>query len=188
MSDQSDTKGNSLWRDAASFSARAHAGQTRRDGATPYAAHPARVALTVSSVFGCDDPETLAIALLHDTIEDSTTDYEDLLDGFGKTVADGVVALTKDAALPEAERDRHAEARLRAGDWRATLVKLADVLDNSADLTLDASSDHANRCERLRARAGWAIDAARVHAEADAARAELLRGAAEIVEQTFASI
>lgn len=175
--------GESLWREASVFAACAHKGQVRRDGTTPYYSHPARVALTVATLFGCNDPETLAIALLHDTIEDSTTDYEDLAERFGSVVADGVVALTKDAALPETERDRHAEARLRAGDWRAALVKLADVLDNTSDLHADASGDRKDRRDRLRTRARWAIAAALDHAGRSSEHADILQRAAGLVEQ-----
>ncbi len=78
-----------LWRRASAFSTRAHDGQFRRDGATPYIVHPHAVAMTVRHVFGCDDEVTLAIALLHDTIEDTTVDYDDLLEAFGPEVAEG---------------------------------------------------------------------------------------------------
>ena len=57
---------------------------------TVYAAHPTRVAMNVAVVFGCDDPAVLAIALLHDTIEDCSTDYEDLAGAFGDEVAKGI--------------------------------------------------------------------------------------------------
>jgi (p)ppGpp synthase/HD superfamily hydrolase len=52
------------------------------------------VALTVRQVFGVDDEVALAAALLHDTIEDATTDYDDLIEAFGREVAEAVAALT----------------------------------------------------------------------------------------------
>lgn len=125
--------GHSLWQQAASFAARAHQGQMRKDGRTPYFAHPVRVAMTVREVFGCADPEALAAAMLHDTIEDTTTDYDDLAEHFGETVADLVAALTKNATLPEDEREAEYDARLARADWRARLIKLADVYDNFSD-------------------------------------------------------
>ena len=73
-----------MWQSAASFAARAHRGQLRKDGATPYAAHPTRVAMTVAFLFGFDDEEILVAALLHDVIEDTTVDYDDLLGHFGE--------------------------------------------------------------------------------------------------------
>lgn len=122
-----------LWQQAASFAARAHRHQTRKDDSTPYFAHPVRVALTVRDVFGCDDPACLAAALLHDTIEDTTTDYDDLEERFGREVAEVVGAVTKNAALPEAQREKAYDEGLAAADWRARLIKLADVYDNFCD-------------------------------------------------------
>ncbi len=89
-----------LFQEAAAFAARAHRHQLRKDGRTPYVSHVVRVALTVTQVFWCDDPVVLAAALLHDTIEDTTTDYDDLAERFGKEVADCVAALTKNMTLP----------------------------------------------------------------------------------------
>lgn len=122
-----------LWQEAASFAARQHQGQLRKDGRTPYFAHPVRVALTVRQVFGIEDEVALAAALLHDLIEDTTTDYDDLLEKFGKDVADAVAALTKDARLPEDEREAAYDRQLSQASWQTRLVKLADVYDNFCD-------------------------------------------------------
>jgi len=54
------SRGSRLWQKAASFAARAHAGQVRKDGRTPYVAHPFRVAMTVRDVFGVEDEVALA--------------------------------------------------------------------------------------------------------------------------------
>jgi guanosine-3',5'-bis(diphosphate) 3'-pyrophosphohydrolase len=94
-----------LWPKAASFAARYHQNQMRKDGKTPYIAHPFRVAMTVRDVFGVDDPVALAAALLHDVIEDTTADYDDLDREFGSEVARVVASLTKDMRLPEKERE-----------------------------------------------------------------------------------
>ena len=77
----------------------------RADGATPYFAHPVRVMLSVVRELGEADPETLAAAALHDTVEDTTTDFDALAGEFGETVARYVALLTKDKRLPEKERE-----------------------------------------------------------------------------------
>jgi (p)ppGpp synthase/HD superfamily hydrolase len=123
-----------LWQDAAAFAARAHRHQIRKDDRTPYVSHVFRVAMTVRDVFGCEDGTVLAAALLHDTIEDTTTDYEDLEERFGREVADIVSFLTKNMAMPEEEREEEYDARLAMADWRARLIKLADVYDNYCDV------------------------------------------------------
>jgi (p)ppGpp synthase/HD superfamily hydrolase len=127
------TDADRLWQRAASFAAQQHHDQFRKDGKTPYFAHPVRVALVVRHVFESSDETALVAALLHDLIEDTTTDYDDLVDQFNKEVADTVAALTKDARLPEAEREAAYDRQLSKASWQARLVKLADVYDNFCD-------------------------------------------------------
>jgi (p)ppGpp synthase/HD superfamily hydrolase len=144
-----------MWQEAVSFAARAHAHQVRNDGRTPYVAHVVRVALTVRDLFGCADEAALCAALLHDTIEDTGTDYDDVLTGFGREAADIVAAVTKNMALPEEPREREYDARLAKADWRARLVKLADTYDNLCDVWSDAAPERPakvrkaiTKCER----------------------------------------
>src|SRR4051794_24993753 len=91
--------------DAIAFAARAHRHQLRKDGQTPYASHPFRVCLVLRHVFGIDDTKVLTAAVLHDTIEDTTTDNDDLSERFGPDVARWVAALTKDKRQPDEERE-----------------------------------------------------------------------------------
>jgi len=125
---------NNLWQQASAFSARAHFHQERRDG-TPYSSHPARVAMTIAILFGFDDSEILAAAFLHDTIEDCDVDYDDILEIFGRNVADYVVAMTKDMRLEEPIREVAYDKQLADGPWQGRLIKLADVFDNYTDCT-----------------------------------------------------
>ena len=145
------------WQEAASFAARAHRHQLRKDGSTPYIAHPIRVAMTIRHVFACEDVGAICAGMLHDTIEDTTTDYDDLLTHFGRDIADIVAALTKNMALPEHEREIDYDRRLGAADWRARLVKLADVFDNlcdSRDLSPESAAKLPGRIKRAIALAG----------------------------------
>src|SRR5256885_16211304 len=86
--------------EAISFAARKPQGQLRKAGRTPYFAHPVRVMMIVRDRWGVTDPEVLAAAVLHDTIEDTTTDYDDVVKRFGPRVAQFVALLTKDKRLP----------------------------------------------------------------------------------------
>jgi (p)ppGpp synthase/HD superfamily hydrolase len=119
--------------EAVSFAARAHRHQLRKDGQTPYAAHPFRVCLVVRHVFGIDDPRVLTAALLHDTIEDTPTDYDDLAERFGPEVAGWAAALTKDMRMEETAREEAYHRVLAAAPWQVIVCKLADVYDNLAD-------------------------------------------------------
>lgn len=121
------------WMDAAAAATRWHAGQKRRDGRTPYVVHCFRVSMIVRHDFGCEDEDALSIALLHDVIEDTPADYDDILEGFGERVARGVAALTKDMRLPEPEREPEYDRQIERSDWRPKIVKLADTVDNLLD-------------------------------------------------------
>jgi guanosine-3',5'-bis(diphosphate) 3'-pyrophosphohydrolase len=121
------------WQEAASLAGRAHRHQIRKDKQTPYVTHPMRVALTIACVFGFTEDEILAAALLHDTIEDTDTDYDDIHRQFGKNVADYVAAMTKDMRMIEAQREVAYDKQLAAGPWQGRLIKLADVYDNLTD-------------------------------------------------------
>jgi len=71
--------------------------------------------------------------VLHDTIEDTTTDYDDLIEHFGPDVARWVAALTKDMRLPHDEREEVYRRTLAAADWQVKVCKLADIYDNLGD-------------------------------------------------------
>lgn len=162
MADHNRTR--PLWQEAVSFAARAHQGQVRRDDRTPYIAHCVRVTLTISQLFQCQDEAVLAAAVLHDTIEDTTTDYEDILQHFGKDVADLVAAMTKNMALPEATREVEYDAQLAQADWRARLIKLADTYDNLCDVVTVPTEKRERRQRESRERAKRAVALAGVDA------------------------
>ena len=134
MSPAPDKPERPTWQKAASFAARHHRHHLRKDKRTPYVAHVYRVAMTVRDCFGCDDPEALCAALLHDTIEDTPIDFDDVEEAFGTVVAEMVAALTKNMLLREDVREIDYDQRLAQADWRARLVKLADVYDNLCDM------------------------------------------------------
>jgi guanosine-3',5'-bis(diphosphate) 3'-pyrophosphohydrolase len=118
---------------AAAFAARAHQHQTRKDGQTPYVSHVFRVCLVVRHAFGFDDPRMLAAALLHDAVEDTATDCDDIIERFGTEVAAWVAALTKDMRLPHDEREEAYAKTIAEADWRVKVLKLADIYDHLAD-------------------------------------------------------
>jgi len=123
-----------LWLKAASYAAKAHEGQYRKDKKTPFVAHPFRVAMVLRDVYGCDDEVAIATAMLHDTIEDTRTDFDDIEKKFGIEVARCTAAMTKNMFLREPEREPEYDERLRGAPWQARIVKLADVYDNAKDI------------------------------------------------------
>jgi guanosine-3',5'-bis(diphosphate) 3'-pyrophosphohydrolase len=118
---------------AEEFATWKHRHQFRRDGVTPYIQHPRGVMVILRDEFGVSDVDTLAAGLLHDTIEDTATDYDEIRERFGRNVADLVAVLTKDKRLPETKRERDYFARLARAPLPARLCKIADSLYNVRD-------------------------------------------------------
>lgn len=119
------------------FSVNAHGTQKRASG-DPYFSHPIEVAGILTELHL--DDETIATAILHDTVEDTVATPEEIERIFGANVArlvDGVTKLSKIEAQTENER---AAENLRkfllamSGDIRVLLVKLADRLHNMRTL------------------------------------------------------
>jgi GTP diphosphokinase / guanosine-3',5'-bis(diphosphate) 3'-diphosphatase len=116
---------------AARFAAEKHSNQKRKGAAgEPYVNHLIEVAGLVAMALTEPDANVIIAALLHDTVEDTNTTREELIEQFGTDVADLVAELTDDKSLPQAVRKRlqieHAP-RLSA---RAQIVKLADKISN----------------------------------------------------------
>ena len=116
---------------AADFAARRHAGQRRKGVAgEPYVNHLIEVATLLAEATGGGDAVLVAAALLHDTLEDTATEYEELEARFGPEIAALVAAVTDDKSLPKAERKRRQIESAPAATPRAKLLKIADKTSN----------------------------------------------------------
>lgn len=79
---------------------------------------------------GCDET-TVFIGYLHDIIEDSKYTYNDLLEKYGKEIADGVLAVSEDQSIEDyTERKTKFIENLRNVDDNILLVEIADKLQN----------------------------------------------------------
>jgi GTP pyrophosphokinase len=122
-----------LIRKAYAVAYEAHAGQTRSSG-EPYIDHPVAVALVLLDL-RLDAP-SVAAALLHDVVEDTSVTKEQVAQLFGEQIANLVDGVTKLTVL-EAQTKEEAQAGTyrkmfiaMADDPRVVLVKLADRLHN----------------------------------------------------------
>jgi len=70
------------------------------------------------------------VALLHDTLEDTSTTYKELESEFGVDVAEGVLALTKNVKLDPSEQMKDSLDRIRQQRHEVWVVKLADRITN----------------------------------------------------------
>ena len=135
---------------ALSFAAHKHRDQRRKDvQASPYINHPIALADVLVNEGGVTDVEVLCAALLHDTVEDTATTHEELVDAFGARVARIVAEVTDDKTLPKADRKRLQVEHAARLSPEAKLVKLADKICNLRDVAErpPASWDLARRRE-----------------------------------------
>ena len=122
---------------AFAFADEAHKGQKRKSG-EPFIAHPVEVAIILAGLHM--DAETLAAALLHDTVEDTVTTREEVADRFGEDVADLVEGVTKITKIEVTNLTDEQAATIRkmlvamSKDIRVIVIKLADRLHNMRTL------------------------------------------------------
>ncbi len=126
-----------LIRKAYTFSAAAHAGQTRRSG-EPYHQHPLAVAGVLTALRA--DVTAIVAALLHDTLEDTLATPDELEKEFGKDIVrlvDGVTKIGKIEFKTYEEKQAENFRKMllsMADDIRVVLIKLADRVHNMRTL------------------------------------------------------
>ncbi len=123
------------------YSAKAHAGQIRLSG-EPYLMHPLEVAGILAKMKL--DVFSIVSALLHDTLEDTDTNVEDLSRLFGTEVSQIVDGVTKIGRFEFGSYEERQAENMRkmilamANDIRVILIKLADRLHNMRTLDYHA--------------------------------------------------
>jgi GTP pyrophosphokinase len=124
-------------REAFLFAAQCHEGQVRANG-EPYMVHPLQVALILAEMQM--DLVGLETGLLHDVVEDTAADLDEVRSRFGDDVArcvDGITKLSKVKLYSREERQAESVRKMllaMVSDIRVILVKLADRLHNMRTL------------------------------------------------------
>jgi len=119
------------------YSARVHAGQVRLSG-EPYLMHPLEVANILADMRL--DVVSVAAGILHDVLEDTRAEPEDLRKLFGPEVLNIVSGVTKLSNMPTSSTQERQAENIRkmflamADDIRVILIKLADRLHNMRTL------------------------------------------------------
>lgn len=140
------------------FAARAHDGQRRKSTDVPYIIHPVGVMLVLIE---CNetDPELLAAALLHDTVEDTGVTLDHLRATFGERVAAIVAGCSEpDKSDTWEHRKEHTISFLRTAPREIALVSAADKLHNVRSMIMDYATlgDHLwTRFNRGRDSTAW---------------------------------
>ncbi len=118
------------------FAGKAHHKQKVPGSVMSYVVHFTNVAmevanaLIISSDSSLDATFAIQCALLHDTIEDTSISYDDIVREFGNRVADGVLALTKNTELPKENQMTDSLNRIIAQGTEVRMVKMADRINN----------------------------------------------------------
>lgn len=118
---------------AYAFAEKAHTGQLRLSG-EDFIEHPVSVAAILAELEG--DAETLAAAILHDVVEDTSVKMEEVRAEFGEEVAKLVDGVTKLSRIEFHSRVEEQVQNLRkmflamAEDWRVVVIRLSDRLHN----------------------------------------------------------
>jgi len=125
-----------LYQSAIRFAAEKHMGQTITGSELPYVMHLSNVAMEIMMIFQRKDKNqfdirfAIQLALLHDTIEDTDTTFEELKQNFGMDIAVAVMALTKNEELPKEQRMPDPIRRIKKLGKEVWAVKLADRITN----------------------------------------------------------
>jgi len=152
---QANTDSCDLILRAVAFAAHKHRDQRRKNKeASPYINHPIQLATVLWEEGRVQDAKVIAAALLHDTLEDTETSYQELRGDFGEEIADIVLEVTDTQWIKKELRKRLQVARARHSSEKAKLVKLADKICNLRDI--GAHPPHGWTLERKQQYFDWA--------------------------------
>lgn len=117
------------------FADKKHAGQTRKVSGEEYFTHPLMVSYLLAKYKKSKNLEMLLTAsVLHDTIEDTDTSYEELLKEFGPEVMSLVTELTSDeASVKKLGKNEYLKKKMAGISSYALVIKLVDRLSNVTD-------------------------------------------------------
>jgi len=122
------------------FAAKAHRKQTRKGTDIPYITHPFAVGMYLQKA-NCSE-EVIAAGILHDTLEDTETTYNDLKESFGDRVANLVLAASEnDKSLPWEVRKQHTIDMLKEASLEEVQVIVADKLHNLKSIRTDLNQN-----------------------------------------------
>lgn len=120
---------------AKEFAEKAHEGQVRKTGNTPYITHPIRVAERLEQAGASD--ALICAAYLHDVVEDTPVEIKEIEENFGKEITALVRAHTEDKTKSWKERKQQTIHTLRHANMDVKQLIIADRLDNLLSLETD---------------------------------------------------
>ncbi|MBN6204881.1 bifunctional (p)ppGpp synthetase/guanosine-3',5'-bis(diphosphate) 3'-pyrophosphohydrolase [Ralstonia pickettii] len=120
---------------AKQFAEKAHEGQFRKSGNIPYITHPIRVARILERAGASD--ALVSAGYLHDVVEDTPIEIEEIEKEFGTEIANLVRAHTEDKSKSWQKRKQHTIDTLRTANRDVKQLIVADRLDNLLSIEKD---------------------------------------------------
>ncbi len=158
---------------ALSFAALKHRDHRRKDVvASPYINHPIDLINVLVNEGNVTDSDVIVAAILHDTVEDTDTSFEELEAAFSQPIADIVRELTDDKRLRKEKRKQQQIDKAAHASDQAKHVKLADKICNIRDMCAAPP-------------AGWDLERRREYFDWSLAVVNQLRGTHEQLEKLF---
>lgn len=161
------------------FACFVHKDQKMPGSDVPYTNHIGSVVMEIVSALSrgsrVENPDlAVQCAILHDSIEDTPTTFNQVRDEFGPDVADGVAALSKNPDLPtKSEQMFDSLKRIKSQPREVWMVKMADRISNLQ------GPPHYWTLEKIR---GYCAEAVRIHADLHTANEILGRRLLEKIE------
>ena len=125
------------------FAEKKHKGQLDDNGKDYFAEHCHKVARAVGIL--TDDTDIISAAWLHDTLEDTDTTYEELVNEFNKRIADLVMEVTQ-----EGQKDNYGYYFPRLKTKEGILIKLCDRASNISRMDTWDDKRQSQYCKRTK--------------------------------------
>ncbi|GAA4272978.1 HD domain-containing protein [Aquimarina gracilis] len=145
-----------LYQKAIKFAGEKHSNQKVPGTNSNYLLHVSNVAMEVLVSYNSDQSFdidfAIQTAILHDTIEDTNTDFEEIKTEFGEKIAQAVLALTKNENLGS-KKEKMVDSLNRINELQKEvgLVKIADRITNLQTPPKHWSKDKViNYCEEAK--------------------------------------
>ncbi len=155
------------------FAADKHRNHRRKDiGQTPYINHPIDLIDVLLNEADVTDTDVLIAAILHDTVEDTDTCFEEIEQAFGTHVSKMVREVTDNKRLRKEKRKQLQIEHAAGASHGAKLIKLADKICNLRDMVAAPP-------------AGWDLERRREYFDWCLAVVDQMRGTHPTLEKIF---
>lgn len=135
VTEDSYIRDNAVLNRAIHFATERHAGQLRKGTTTPYIVHPMETMSILANMKA--DTNLIIAGVLHDTLEDTDTTWEEIYEKFGTDVCSLVCAHSEDKSKTWEERKTKTIEELEKADDRLQMLVMADKLANLRSLHAD---------------------------------------------------